>query len=196
MNPLFTIGHSTRAIDDFIALLRAHGIGLLLDVRTVPRSRHNPQYEKDALAASLARAGIDYEHVPALGGLRHPRKDSINVGWHNESFRGYADYMQTPEFHAALDDVLARADAGRRIALMCAEGAPFRCHRSLISDAVLARGREALEIASRERARAHRLTPFAKVERGRVTYPTDGAPRNPVGRVKPPRGGPDTTSGD
>lgn len=177
MNPLFTIGHSTRPIDDFVTLLRAHGIDLLLDVRTVPRSRHNPQYEKDALAASLARAGIDYEHVPALGGLRRPRKDSINAGWHNESFRGYADYMQTPEFDAALDDVLARANAGRRLALMCAEGAPFRCHRSLIADAVLARGGETLEITSRERARAHRLTPFAKVERGRVTYPAETAPR-------------------
>ena len=137
---LYTIGHSTRTADALVELLRAHRIEMLVDVRTIPRSRHNPQFNRDALAQSLAAAGIDYAHHPALGGLRHPRKDSVNLGWRNASFRGYADYMQTAEFARALDALEALADA-RRTAIMCAEAVPWRCHRGLIADALTVRGR-------------------------------------------------------
>lgn len=168
---LFTIGHSTRPIDRFIALLRAHGVTHLADVRTVPRSRHNPQFSSDALAVSLAEAGIDYSHHPDLGGLRRARPDSINTAWRNASFQGYADYMGTDTFAQGLERVLALAAAGERVALMCAEGAPFRCHRSLIADALVARGLLVKEISSESKATPHRLTPFAHVDNGRVTYP-------------------------
>lgn len=168
---LFTIGHSTRPIERFIALLKAHGVTRLADVRTIPRSRHNPQFNSDALAGSLAAAGIAYSHHPDLGGLRHPRPDSVNTAWRNRSFQGYADYMATPAFEDALDKIVALAAAGERVALMCAEGAPFRCHRSLIADALLARGLNVAEISSETKASPHRLTPFAHTHRGRVTYP-------------------------
>jgi len=167
---IFTIGHSTRPIDQFIHLLQAHGIERLIDVRTVPKSRHNPQFGSDQLAASLDRAGVGYAHMPALGGLRHPRPDSPNNGWRNESFRGYADHMQTAEFEQALAQCIERANH-ERIALMCAEAVPWRCHRSLIADALIARGIDAREIVSPSVARAHKLTPFARVEGTKVTYP-------------------------
>ena len=167
---LYTIGHSTRTADALVELLRAHGIETLVDVRTIPRSRHNPQFNRDALARSLAEAGIEYAHHPALGGLRHPRKDSVNLGWRNASFRGYADYMQTAEFARALDALEALADA-RRTAIMCAEAVPWRCHRGLIADALTVRGRPVLHIQSAAPAASHRPTPFMRTVEGRPVYP-------------------------
>src|ERR1051325_3561645 len=167
---IFTVGHSTRLIADFIGLLTAHGVERLVDVRTIPKSRFNPQFGRDQLAASLQAAGIHYTHLPGLGGLRRPRPDSTNTGWRNESFRGYADYMQTPDFEASLTEAIELAGA-ERIALMCAEAVPWRCHRSLIADALLARGIEAREIASVSSTRPHRLTSFARVDGTKVSYP-------------------------
>ncbi|MGH2442413.1 MAG: DUF488 family protein [Chloroflexota bacterium] len=170
---LFTIGHSNRSIDEFLALLEAHGIQQVIDVRTAAGSRKNPQFMKDELANSLEARGITYSHLPALGGFRKTRADSVNTGWRNASFRGFADYMQTPEFEAALTDLLERADLGPT-AVMCAEAVPWRCHRSLIADAVVARGHTACHIMSRKKCSPHALTPFAQVHKGRVTYPGDG----------------------
>lgn len=170
--PVLTIGHSTRPVEDFVALLSAHAVRCLLDVRTVPRSRHNPQFNRDALPAALAQAGIAYEHVKGLGGFRHARADSPNAGWRNASFRGYADYMQTAAFAAELDALIARARQGR-VALMCAEAVPWRCHRSLIADALLVRGVASAEIVSPTRLQAHRLTSFAKVEGTALSYPPE-----------------------
>ena len=165
-----TIGHSNRPLADFIALLAANRIDRVLDVRTVPRSRHNPQFNRDALPASLAEAGIDYEHLPGLGGLRHPRPDSINGGWRNDSFRGYADYMQTREFADNVHHVveLARSE---RCALMCAEAVPWRCHRSMIGDALLVRGIGVDDIIGPGARRPHALTAFAHVKGDTITYP-------------------------
>ena len=132
---MLTIGHSNRPIEEFLAMLKAHGVELLVDVRTVPRSRHNPQFNRETLPQSLAEQGIQYEHMPGLGGLRHARKDSLNTGWKNSSFRGYADYMQTAEFLEELQRLEER-DRGCRTAIMCAESVPWRCHRSLIADAL------------------------------------------------------------
>ena len=171
---IFTVGHSTRTAEEFIALLRAHAIEQLVDVRTIPRSRHNPQFAGDALSRSLHDAGIRYQHIKALGGLRHARRDSVNTGWRNTSFRGYADYMQTPEFEHALDDLIALARE-RRTAIMCAEAVPWRCHRSLIADALLVRGIDPEEIASGTSARRHTLTSFAHVDGTRITYPQQNA---------------------
>lgn len=167
---MLTIGHSNRPIGDFIAILQAHGVDLLVDVRTVPRSRHNPQFNLDALPQSLAAAGIEHRHMSGLGGLRHARKDSPNTGWKNASFRGYADYMQTPEFDANLRDLIA-LDRERHVAIMCAESVPWRCHRSLIADALTARGIPVAHIMSETKANPHKLTSFARVEDRRVTYP-------------------------
>ena len=167
---VWTIGHSTRPIDEFIGLLRAHQIGLLVDVRTVPRSRYNPQFNRDTLAQSLRDAGLRYRHLPELGGLRKPKKDSINDGWRNASFRGYADYMQTDEFLKALEDLMADSRL-QPAAIMCAEAVPWRCHRSLIADALVTRGRDSRHIMSPEKATLHVLTSFAYVENGRLTYP-------------------------
>jgi hypothetical protein len=175
---ILTIGHSTRPIDEFVQLLQQHGVELLADIRTIPRSRHNPQFNSEALAKSLARAGIEYAHLKELGGLRRPRPDSINMGWRNASFRGYADYMQTPEFEQALERLL-RLCAQRRCAVMCAEAVPWRCHRSLLADALLARGIGAEHIISGSRREAHRFTPFARVERQRVLYPKEPANEEP-----------------
>jgi uncharacterized protein (DUF488 family) len=167
---VFTVGHSTLPIERFVALLDTYGIELLMDIRTVPRSRHNPQFNGDALAESLAAAGIEYVPMQALGGLRRPHKDSINAGWRNTSFRGYADYMQTGEFQAGLEALIA-SSREKRVAIMCAEAVPWRCHRSLVADALNARGIPAVEILSETNARMHKLTPFAQVEGARVTYP-------------------------
>ena len=167
---VFTIGHSTRPVKDFIALLRAHGVRRVIDVRTVPRSRHNPQFDRTTLARSLHNARIHYTHLGALGGLRHARKDSLNVGWHNASFRGFADYMQTPEFKVGLQRLMEFA-AEEPCVIMCAEAVPWRCHRSLIADALTVRKIEARHITSRTRAEPHHLTPFAHVEGARITYP-------------------------
>ena len=167
---VFTIGHSTRPIDEFINLLTAHGVRRLIDVRTIPQSRHNPQFGREQLSASLESAGIHYTHMPGLGGLRRPRKDSINTGWRNASFRGYADYMQTVEFEGSLNRCIELASA-EQVALMCAESVPWRCHRSLIADALLARGIDVREITSATETRPHALTPWARVEGMKVTYP-------------------------
>ncbi len=167
---IFTIGHSTRSIDDFAAILLSHGVDLVVDVRTIPRSRHNPQYNSDALAAALHNHGIGYRHMPELGGLRHAKKDSVNAGWHNASFRGFADYMQTGEFRKGLEDLVAAAGTATA-AIMCAEAVPWRCHRSLIADALLVRGITVREIMSAKSVREHTLTPWAAVDGENVTYP-------------------------
>jgi uncharacterized protein (DUF488 family) len=169
---IFTIGHSTRPIDEFIKLLRSNGVKQLIDIRTIPKSRHNPQFNSDALAASLRAARIRYLHLEELGGLRHSRPDSINLGWRNASFRGYADYMQTPEFAQALDRTIHLAEE-RSTALMCAEAVPWRCHRSLVSDALLVRNIRVLDIVSAAKPKDHTLTPFAHVVGTQVTYPSD-----------------------
>jgi uncharacterized protein (DUF488 family) len=173
---LWTIGHSTRPIDELIDLLKAHGIALLADVRTVPRSRHNPQFNTEALAASLQAAGLAYRHVPALGGLRKSRSDSINTGWKNASFRGFADYMQTEQFSRALEELMASGKK-EKTAVMCAEAVPWRCHRSLIADALVSRGWTVRHIMTPTKADEHKLTPFAKLENGVLTYP--GPPPEP-----------------
>lgn len=181
---IYTIGHSTRSLDELVELLRAHDIGLLCDVRTVPRSRHNPQFNTDALAAALPVRGLAYRHLPRLGGLRHGLgARSPNGGWHNASFRGFADYMLTDEFAAGLDELLALA-GGHRVSIMCAEAVPWRCHRSLIADALTVRGVEVRHIMTAHRANPHHLTSFAHVEGTRVTYPP------PQGELLPPT--PDT----
>ncbi|HMJ07452.1 MAG TPA: DUF488 domain-containing protein, partial [Pyrinomonadaceae bacterium] len=165
-----TIGHSTRPIDEFIEILEANNVQVLADVRTVPRSRHNPQFNKDELPGSLAEASIDYQHLSELGGLRHTRKDSINTGWRNNSFRGYADYMQTPEFAAAVAGLIDLAKQ-KQVAIMCAEAVPWRCHRSLIGDALLVRGVRVDDIYDLTHRRPHQLTAFAKVDETTITYP-------------------------
>ena len=144
---VMTIGHSTRSAKEFIHLLKAHQVQRLVDVRTVPRSRHNPQFNRSQLSPALHSARLHYRYMPGLGGFRHARRDSVNTGWHNASFRGFADYMQTPEFRKNLDDLIELAKS-ERIAIMCAEAVPWRCHRSLIADALLARGIEVQEITS------------------------------------------------
>jgi len=169
---IFTVGHSTHPIDRFIALLRAYGIEQLADIRTIPRSRRNPQYNDQELAASLNAAGIDYVPLQALGGRRHPRKDSPNGGWRNEGFRGYADYMQTEDFREGLQRLIALG-RNKRTAIMCAEAVPWRCHRSLVADALTVRGIPAIEILSGTDSRIHALTGFARVEGTRITYPPE-----------------------
>ncbi len=167
---ILTIGHSTRSIDEFLEILRAHGIERLVDVRTIPKSRRVPQFNSESLAASLRGQGIDYLHVKSLGGLRHPNKDSVNLGWRNASFRGYADYMATDEFRASLERLLELARE-KRTAIMCAEAVPWRCHRSLIGDALLVRGVKVEDIQSATSIRPHEMTPFARVEPPNIVYP-------------------------
>lgn len=167
---VFTIGHSTRSLRDFIALLESHGVELVVDVRTVPRSRHNPQFNSATLPEALRAAGIGYEHAAALGGFRRASPDSPNAGWRNASFRGYADYMQTAAFDASLGGVIEQAQS-KRLVLMCAEAVPWRCHRSLIADALVARDIRVEEIISARRTQAHAMTSFARIEGAAVTYP-------------------------
>jgi uncharacterized protein (DUF488 family) len=169
---VLTIGHSTRTLDTFIEMLCAHGVKHLVDVRTIPRSRHNPQFNRDTLPEALRLKGIAYSHVAALGGLRHARPDSPNTGWHNSSFRGFADYMQTPEFEAGLEKLM-RLAAREQTVIMCAEAVPWRCHRSLIADALKVRGVQVEDIMSESRAQPHLITPFAKVLGIRITYPQE-----------------------
>lgn len=173
---VLTIGHSTRALDKFIGLLQAHAVGRVVDVRTVPRSRHNPQFNQDSLPDSLKKAGLGYVHLPGLGGLRHAKRDSINVGWRNASFRGYADYMQTPEFERGLEELIQLAKQ-EQIAIMCAEALPWRCHRSLIEDALTVRGIRTENVMTLKRRRVHTLTAFAKVQGKSVTYPAETSQR-------------------
>ena len=167
---ILTVGHSTHPIEDFLKLLAAHAVELLIDIRTIPKSRRNPQYNSDTLAQALERAGIEYRHMPGLGGLRHPRKDSINTAWQNAGFRGYADYMQTPQFEASLHQLIQVADRQRTV-IMCAEAVPWRCHRSLVADALMAHGATVEHILSGKAAKAHAYTAFARVEGQQVTYP-------------------------
>lgn len=173
---MLTVGHSTRAIDEFVGLLRQHGVKRLVDIRTIPRSRRNPQFNSEALAKSLRLEGIDYAHIKELGGLRHPRRDSINTGWRNASFRGYSDYMQTEELQEAVERLLQLC-AGKRCAVMCAESVPWRCHRSLLADALTARGIAVEHILGGSRRQVHSITPFARVKDARVTYPEGAASR-------------------
>ena len=181
--PVLTIGHSTRSIDEFIRLLTAHGVDRVVDIRTIPRSRHNPQFDSGMLAGALRRVAMRYTHMPSLGGLRHPRRNSLNSGWRNAGFRGYADYMQTATFRRGVDRCIALAQDAQ-IVLMCAEAVPWRCHRSLVADALLVRGIEVSEITSGVRARRHSLTPWAEVNGTQITYPDSTAarePRHPTG---------------
>ncbi|HXN16966.1 MAG TPA: DUF488 domain-containing protein [Candidatus Binatus sp.] len=166
---IFTIGHSTRAFEEFLKLLRAHGIQGVIDIRTIPGSRHNPQYSIATLGPSLKAAGIDYLHLKDLGGLRRPKPDSKNIGWRNASFRGYADHMGTPEFEAALSRAIELSQ-NKPTVLMCAEAVPWRCHRSLVADALTARDIPVKHIMSEILANQHEQTPFAQVRRGKVTY--------------------------
>jgi len=186
---VMTIGHSTRSMEEFIGLLQAHGATCVIDVRTVPGSRHNPQFNKASLAQSLEESGLRYVHMPGLGGLRHAKRDSPNMGWRNASFRGYADYMQTPDFAQSVGELIRLAHQDR-IVLMCAEAVPWRCHRSLIADALLVRGVRTEDILSATRRQAHTLTPFAKVRGTAITYPTElsnSAQRKPPVKRSPPR---------
>jgi uncharacterized protein (DUF488 family) len=171
---VFTVGHSTLAIEEFIAELKAYGIERVSDIRTVPRSRYNPQFNEDALAGSLAAAGVEYVPIKELGGLRHPRKDSPNTGWRNKGFRGYADYMQTAAFESALEGLIALSRE-KRTAIMCAEAVPWRCHRSLVADALNVHGVPVVEILSESSARPHKLTPFARVEGAKIVYTPEQA---------------------
>jgi uncharacterized protein (DUF488 family) len=177
---LYTIGHSTRSLNELVEVLRSFGVRSLVDIRTVPRSRHTPQFNREALSRRLPRRRIRYRHLPGLGGLRKPRADSPNTAWRNASFRGFADYMETPEFAASLRELRALAREAGPVAVMCAEAVPWRCHRSLVADALVARGDEVLHIMGRAKAHPHTLTPWARVEDGRVSYP--GAARAPVAR--------------
>lgn len=171
---IFTVGHSTLPIERFVALLHIYGIKRLVDIRTVPRSRHNPQFNSDDLSRSLSAAHIEYVPMHALGGLRHPRKDSPNTGWRNKSFRGYADYMQTSVFREALE-TLIRLSRQKRVAIMCAEAVPWRCHRSLVADALDLHRVPVVEILSETSYRMHKLTSFARVDGTSITYPPDQA---------------------
>jgi uncharacterized protein (DUF488 family) len=166
-----TIGHSTRTLEEFSRLLNIYAVTKIADIRTIPRSRHNPQFNIETLPGELARLKIGYAHIPGLGGLRHPDADSVNSGWRNTSFRGFADYMQTTEFKTNLEQTinLARLDS---MALMCAEAVPWRCHRSLIADALTIRGIQVEHILSTSRRSAHQLTLFAKVEGLQISYPS------------------------
>ena len=167
---IFTVGHSTRGIDEFVGLLKAHGIRRLVDIRTIPRSHHNPQFNRETLSKTLRNRRINYRHMKALGGLRHARVDSPNKGWHNASFRGFADYMQTPEFEKAVKQLIDLAVL-QHTAIMCAEAVPWRCHRSLIGDALLVRGIEVRDIFSETNVKPHTMTSMARIRADKITYP-------------------------
>lgn len=169
---LFTIGHSTRPLEELVTMLRAHGVERLVDVRTIPRSRRNPQFNRETLGPHLRNRRIAYRHMKSLGGLRRPRPDSSNAGWRNASFRGYADYMQTAEFASALER-LAELAREKTTVIMCAEAVPWRCHRSLIADALIVRGVEVRDIMSPTRAKPRSLNPMARVDGLEVTYPKE-----------------------
>ncbi|MDD5772660.1 MAG: DUF488 domain-containing protein [bacterium] len=167
---IFTIGHSIHPIDEFIELLKVYCIKEVVDVRTIPKSRHNPQFNEDGLKQSLREAHFSYMHLKKLGGLRRAIKNSINLGWHNTSFRGYADYMATSEFNEGLEALMKIAGV-KKTAIMCAEAVPWNCHRSLIADALTKKGWIVRDIMSKTSAKKHRLTPFLKVRNGQLIYP-------------------------
>jgi uncharacterized protein (DUF488 family) len=167
---VFTIGHSTRSLESFIDLLQKHSVKKVVDIRTIPRSRHNPQFNSETLPDHLKAAGISYIHMAGLGGLRHTRRDSPNTGWHNSSFRGFADYMQTGEFEKSLEKLIKLAKYGP-IVLMCAEALPWRCHRSLVADALKVRGISVEHIMSQKKRQPHETTPWARIKGTQITYP-------------------------
>ena len=170
MPVVLTIGHSTRTWKDFLDLLRAHRVKRVIDVRSIPRSRHNPQFNRETLSKKLRGTKIGYVYLRKLGGLRRTHRDSVNMGWRNSSFRGFADYMQTPEFGAGLNRLMKLASQ-KRSAIMCAEAVPWRCHRSLIADALTVRGIRVDDIMSTKRSQVHSLTPFARVQGLCIKYP-------------------------
>ena len=186
ISTVLTIGHSTRTWKVFLDLLRAHRVERVIDVRSIPRSRHNPQFDQETLRTKLRAARIGYVHLRKLGGLRHARRDSSNMGWRNSSFRGFADYMQTSEFDAGLQRLIKLAGQ-KRSALMCAEAVPWRCHRSLIADALTVLGIRVEDIMSKTRFQLHSLTSFGRVRRNRVTYPISGASRLQSSHVRSKR---------
>jgi len=168
---ILTVGHSTRTLEDLIRLLKAHGVKLVVDVRTIPRSKRNPQFNQESLPGSLRTSGIDYVHLKELGGLRHPKADSENKAWRNLSLRGFADYMQTAEFEAGLERLIILSQE-RTVAIMCAEALPWRCHRSLIADALTVRGMPGVEHIIAEKTRTkHVMTKWARIEGMKITYP-------------------------
>jgi uncharacterized protein (DUF488 family) len=169
---IYTIGHSTHPIDEFIRILQAYEIALVIDVRTIPKSRHNPQFNEGELKDALGKANIDYLRLEELGGLRRTTKTSVNTAWRNSSFRGFADYMQTPEFKGGIDRLISLA-ADKETVIMCAEAVPWRCHRSLIGDALLVRNIPVLDIMSEKTGKPHTLTPWAKVNGADITYPEE-----------------------
>jgi len=166
---IFTIGHSTRSIEELISLLKAHGIQMVIDLRTIPKSKFNPQFNQEALKLSLKENKISYRHMKELGGLRRPKKDSVNTGWINASFRGYADYMQTPSFQEGLEK-LEKIALKKRCVLLCAEAVPWRCHRSLVADALVIHKWKVFHIQSKRTAKRHRRTSFLKVKKGLLFY--------------------------
>jgi uncharacterized protein (DUF488 family) len=174
---VLTIGHSTRTWEDFLELLRAYGVKRVVDVRSIPRSRHNPQFNRETLPTKLRAARIGYVHLGKLGGLRRPQRDSPNMGWRNASFRGFADYMQTSEFEAGLQRLMKLA-ARKRSAIMCAEAVPWRCHRSLIADALTVRGIRVDDIISMKRSQVHSLISFGRVQDHQITYSVAAARRS------------------
>lgn len=169
---LYTIGHSTRRLDELISILKHYGIDFLADVRSIPRSRHTPQFNKENLARELPAAGIRYAHIDKLGGLRHTTKDSMNTGWRNTSFRGYADYMQTDEFREGMEALLKHAQSAT-VAIMCAEAVPWRCHRSMVGDALIVRGYDVVDIFDDRKTQREKLTSFAAVDGTKITYPPE-----------------------
>ena len=175
---IFTVGHSTRTLEEFVEILKAYGMLRIVDIRTIPRSRHNPQFNRESLSKFLRGRHINYRHMKALGGLRHARVDSPNQGWRNASFRGFADYMQSPAFEDALQKLI-ELGTQKPTAIMCAEAVPWRCHRSLIGDALTARGIRVQDILSRSTAKLHALSSMAKVQGTRITYPGEKFVRGP-----------------
>jgi uncharacterized protein (DUF488 family) len=171
MKTIYALGHSTRSIEEFIALLKAHAIEKVIDIRTVPKSRHCPQFNQEELKQALKKKGIGYRHMKNLGGFRHTSKDSINTGWKNSSFRGYADYMQTAAFQKALEQ-LEKIAQKKRCALMCAEAVPWRCHRSLVLDALTIKKWKAFHIQSQKTAKRHQRTSFSRIKKGLIFYPS------------------------
>ena len=171
---IFTIGHSTRAIDEFIEILRAYAIERIVDIRTMPRSRHNPQFNRESLSQFLRNRRVSYRYLGKLGGLRSTHADSVNMGWRNKSFRGYADYMQSREFQDGIE-ILIKLASEKRTAIMCAEAVPWRCHRSLVADALTVRGFVVMDLMGATSAKKHKLNPMAVVSNRTVTYPPQHA---------------------
>lgn len=176
---IYTIGHSTRALDEFLEILQSFEIGLVVDVRTIPKSRHNPQFNKEDLQQSLQQVHIDYLHLKELGGLRHTTRDSVNTAWRNLSFRGFADYMQTETFQAGMEKLVELAQEKRTV-IMCAEAVPWRCHRSLIGDALLVRNIHVEDILGKNSSKPHAMTPWAEVDGMRITYPASAQAEDPA----------------